>query len=167
MRGATICAGLGALWLLAGCGNSDAPTACDLSFEAGVTAGAESGMVIFGKMSLAEKSDTEWTGSITPYASGQNGAPLPMQVTDVLSVKETISGDDVTLEITLSGGKTITGTGKLAGAGSLCGIADAEVKGSLTGPSPGDTGDWVISSKDLQCQSTGNSTTCTQTMKGL
>jgi hypothetical protein len=152
--------------VLAGCGGASADASCDAAFEATVKTGPDTDTLLFGQLHLDQLSDTTWSGYLDPYTASDAGPVPPTQITEKVTVTGTTAGDSITLTFALADGRKMTGTGQVPSGQSLC-TASGKVTGDLTGPAAGDTGDWVISVKELVCQSTGGNMICISGNKGL
>lgn len=121
----------------AGCGGSgsDAPRqlqACQLSFEATVHQGPDTGLSLKGPLELAVDGDGAF-GTLTVAGMSK---PIPAAAL--------LENGQIRLRFFMPDGTAIDGTGALQGSLAQC---SGMLTGSLSGPSMGDTGDWLAQSQ--------------------
>lgn len=128
---------------LAGCATDDAAgspagdggtataasAACSYDFSATVRSGPAAGTEVAGALYISRTTDDAFMGSLRPR---DGSAPL--------TVGGHLAAGQMTLQIQLADGRTMTGSGAYAGAFEAC---QMNLAGELTGPSAGDTGDWL------------------------
>ncbi len=139
---ALLCAPLSLL----GCGEAapDAATpgtlrlplrACVVNFEATVRSGPSAGTALVGYAVF----QTDGSGALVDsHMRTVDGRTLP--------VTGRATGRDVTLRFDLGDGRAVQGTGTLGASIRDC---QGEMRGPLTGPMPGDTGDWLGGDGDV------------------
>jgi len=118
--------------VLAGCGATSHPASKAASrqsiFSADVRSGPDIGLSLWGELRTRAAKSGEITGSLFP---GGGGRPVP--------VSGQITGRTVNLAFHLPGGRLMSGTGTLP----VGNRKTPRLVGTLTGPRPGDRGDWA------------------------
>lgn len=128
---------------------SDVPAGtCRRAFEATVQNGPGAGTFLMGALVLTPTSATTVTGYVDPVLPTDAGAAAAGQVMQRVPVTGTITGNQLALTFTLPGGRTMQGTGTLPSNAWTC---PNELTGALTGPNPGDTGDWRVTISGTIC----------------
>jgi hypothetical protein len=119
---------------LGGCGGSGDKKAdasaktCSGPFEATVYRGPTNGLSVKGDLTLRIDPSGSASGTVK-----QRGGP-------VVGAAGQVDGRAISLTIDMAGGRTLYGTGAARdGDVSEC---KGQMGGSLTGPKPGDSGDW-------------------------
>jgi hypothetical protein len=107
--------------------SASSSSACAVKFEATVHRGPDAGLSFIGALALRVSSSGSATGTLTP----QSGAP----VTAVGQVQ----GRAISFVLDLPKGQHLFGVGVAQNLISACRGA---IGGALTGPRPGDSGDW-------------------------
>lgn len=109
--------------------------ACVVNFEATVRSGPSAGTALVGYAVFQADASGALVDSHMRTVEGQT-----------LPVTGRVTGRDVTLRFDLGGGRAVQGTGTLGASIRDC---HGEMRGPLTGPMPGDTGDWLGGDGDV------------------
>ncbi|MEZ4475520.1 MAG: hypothetical protein R3F60_32945 [bacterium] len=107
----------------------DALATCAVPFEAIVRSGANAGLEVRGLF-------------VFDRTASLDGAALGLDTGGQAIVAGSVTGDQISLQITLPEGGTIAGTGTLdVSLDEGCG---GSMAGPFTGPGPDDAGDWIV-----------------------
>ena len=124
---------------LSGCGGSSRPASKPAQvphiFSADVRSGPDSGLSVWGGLKVSIARSGQVTGALIPGGRGQ-----------AVPVSGLVAGRSLKLVFHLPGGRLMTGTG--TAQRDILRYKMVPTEGTLSGPRPGDHGDWLVITAD-------------------